>query len=101
MARRAHSRALDQDDEGLRLARPRPSPSECHRPTATALRGRIELVLGYAGALGHRDGENPAAWRNGLDHVLPARAKVAPVRHHAAMPHREAPSPSVYGTHWE
>jgi integrase len=49
-------------------------------------------VLGYAGALGHRDGENPAAWRNGLDHVLPARAKVAPVRHHAAMPHREVPA---------
>jgi len=60
--------------------------------TASALRGRIELVLGYAKALGYRAGENPAAWRDGLDHVLPARSKVAPVKHHAAMPYREVPA---------
>jgi integrase len=60
--------------------------------TATQARSHIELVLGYAKALGHRDGENPAAWRDGLDHVLPARAKVAPVKHHTAMPYRDVPA---------
>jgi integrase len=57
--------------------------------TAVSVRGRVELVLGYAKALGYCDGENPAAWRAGLDHVLPARAKVAPIRHYVAMPYRE------------
>lgn len=54
--------------------------------TASRLRGRIEAVLSYAKALGWRDGQNPAAWRDNLDHLLPATGRVARVRHHAALP---------------
>ncbi len=54
--------------------------------TASRVRGRIEAVLSYAKAMRWRDGPNPAAWRDGLDHLLPARAKVQKPGHHAALP---------------
>jgi len=57
--------------------------------TASRVRGRIESVLDYAKARGWRDGENPARWRGHLDHLLPARSKVARVEHHAALPWHE------------
>jgi integrase len=57
--------------------------------TASRLRGRIESVLSWATVRGYRTGENPARWRGHLDHLLAARAKVARVEHHAAMPHAE------------
>jgi integrase len=57
--------------------------------TASRVRGRIESILDYAKARGWRDGENPARWRGHLDHLLPARAKVARVEHHAALPWRQ------------
>jgi len=57
--------------------------------TATRLRGRIEAVLDYAKSRGWRDGENPARWRGHLANLLPARAKVARVQHHPALPWRE------------
>jgi len=57
--------------------------------TATRVRGRIEAVLDYAKAREWRSGENPARWRGHLDHLLPSRAKVAKVVHHAALPWRE------------
>jgi integrase len=57
--------------------------------TAARLRGRIESVLDYARARGWRTGENPARWRGHLDNLLPARSKVAKVKHHAALPWRE------------
>ena len=57
--------------------------------TASRLRGRIEAVLDYAKSRGWRAGENPAAWRGHLDNLLPARAKVAAVAHHPAVPWRE------------
>jgi integrase len=60
--------------------------------TATHVRGRIEQVLDYAKVLGHRSGENPARWRGHLDHLLPSRAKVAPVQHYPALPYREVPA---------
>jgi integrase len=53
--------------------------------TASRVRGRIEAVLDYARARELRDGENPARWRGHLANVLPARNKVARVRHHAAL----------------
>ncbi len=59
--------------------------------TAGRLRGRIEAVLDFAKVRGQRDGENPARWRGHLDQVLPARSKVAKVRHHAALDWRQAP----------
>lgn len=60
--------------------------------TGSRVRGRIESVLDFAKARGWRSGENPAAWRGHLDHLLPARSKVARVEHHSALPWREAGS---------
>ncbi len=57
--------------------------------TASRVRGRIETVLDYAKVHGWRAGENPARWKGHLDNVLPARAKVAKVEHHAALPWSE------------
>jgi integrase len=53
--------------------------------TASRLRGRIERVLDAAKTLGHRTGENPAAWRGHLRNLLPARQKLTR-GHHAALP---------------
>lgn len=57
--------------------------------TAVRLRGRVESVLDYARARGWREGENPARWRGHLSQMLPARGKIAPVKHHAALPWKE------------
>lgn len=57
--------------------------------TASRLRGRLEAVLGWATVRGYRHGDNPAAWRNHLDKVLPARSAVAKVEHHPALPYGE------------
>jgi integrase len=58
--------------------------------TASRVRGRIELVLDFARSRGWRTGENPARWKGHLANLLPARAKLAAVEHHAALPWREA-----------
>lgn len=60
--------------------------------TATRVRSRIELVLDYATAHGFREGLNPARWKGNLDAALPIASKVAPVRHHAALDVKDAPS---------
>jgi hypothetical protein len=54
--------------------------------TASRVRGRMEAVLDWAKVRGYRTGENPARWRGHLDHLLPAKAKVRKVEHHAALP---------------
>ena len=59
--------------------------------TASRLRGRIEAVLSYAKALRWRDGANPAAWRDNLDHLLPAVGRIAPTEHHAALAWQDMP----------
>jgi integrase len=59
--------------------------------TASRVRGRIENVLDYAKTRGWRTGDNPARWRGHLDHLLPARAKLAKVEHHAALPYGALP----------
>ncbi|SFE09350.1 tyrosine-type recombinase/integrase [Paracidovorax konjaci] len=53
--------------------------------TASRLRGRIEQVLDWATAHGHRSGPNPARWRGQLEHILADPDKVAPVKHHPAV----------------
>ena len=60
--------------------------------TASRLRGRIEAVLDYAAARGWRTGENPARWRGHLAKLLPSRAKLARVKHHAALPWQDIPA---------
>ncbi|TDO13797.1 tyrosine-type recombinase/integrase [Halomonas ventosae] len=53
--------------------------------TASRTRQRIEAVLAWASAHGYRQGPNVAAWKNNLDAILPAPAKIAKVEHHAAL----------------
>jgi len=59
--------------------------------TAARLRGRIEQVLDWAKARGYRDAENPARWKGHLKILLPARAKVQRIEHHAALSYDELP----------
>jgi len=76
-------------DEVLRILRPIwKEKSE----TASRLRGRIEAVLDYAGVHSWRKGDNPARWTGYLDQVLPAKAKVKAVVHHAAVAWGDMPT---------
>jgi len=59
--------------------------------TASRVRGRIEKVLDWAKAQGYREGDNPARWKGHLDSVYPTKEKLAPVKHHAALPYRQIP----------
>ena len=52
-------------------------------------RQRVEAVLDWAKVRGYCQGENPARWKGHLDVLLPARAKVRQVEHHAALPYAE------------
>jgi integrase len=57
--------------------------------TATRLRGRIEKVLDWATVRKYRTGQNPAAWKNHLDTLLPSISKTVRTIHHAALPYAE------------
>ena len=58
--------------------------------TASRVRGRMENVLDWARTRGFRpDVPNPARWKGHLDKLLPAKAKVRKVNHHAALPFGE------------
>jgi integrase len=55
--------------------------------TMVRIRNRIELVLSWAAAQGHRPkGFNPAQWKGHLDQVLPKPSKVNKRQHHEAVP---------------
>jgi integrase len=60
--------------------------------TASRVRGRIESVLDWATTRGYRTGENPARWKGHLENLLPKKAKVRQVEHHAALPYAELPA---------
>lgn len=53
--------------------------------TASRVRGRIERVLDWAKAAGHRTGDNPAAWKGNLDTAL-SKGRIKRVEHHPAIP---------------
>lgn len=57
--------------------------------TAGRVRGRVEAVLAWATVSGYRSGDNPARWCGHLEQALPARAKLARVEHHAALPYHD------------
>ena len=59
--------------------------------TATRVRGRIESILDWAKVKGLRSGENPAAWKGHLDHMLPAPTRLKKIEHLTAVPVREMP----------
>ncbi len=64
---------------------------ETHPASAGLLRGYIETVLNIAKVSGHRSGDNPAAWKGHLEHILPARQRLSQ-GHHAAMPFADVPA---------
>ncbi|HVM82364.1 MAG TPA: Arm DNA-binding domain-containing protein, partial [Candidatus Binatia bacterium] len=53
--------------------------------TASRVRQRIESILDWATARGHRQGENPARWRGHLSNLLPKPARLRRVEHHPAL----------------
>jgi len=60
--------------------------------TASRLRGRIESILDWSRVHGYRSGENPARWKGHLDQLLPARSKIQPTKHHAALSYPDLPA---------
>jgi integrase len=54
--------------------------------TASRVRGRIENILDWSRVHGYRTGDNPAAWRGNLDHLLSRPSKTKQVRNHPALP---------------
>jgi integrase len=61
--------------------------------TATRLRQRMERIFKRAKALQQREGDNPAAWDEDLDDLLPERDSSAKIQqHHAALPYVDAPA---------
>lgn len=54
--------------------------------TAKRVRGRMENVLDYAGARGHREGLNPARWRGHLSTLLAKPDRIRAVTHRPALP---------------
>lgn len=59
--------------------------------TASRLRGRIESILGWATVHGWRSGQNPARFKDHLEHLLPKRQASAQ-KHHASMPYADVPA---------
>jgi integrase len=61
--------------------------------SADRLRNRIETVLSWCAARGHRPkGLNPAAWSSNLEHILPKPSRVTRVKPFAAVPYSELPA---------
>ncbi|MAV75540.1 MAG: integrase [Cellvibrionales bacterium] len=60
--------------------------------TAKRVRQRIEAVLDYAKAKFYREGHNPAAWKGGLEPILPSPNKIKNVQHHKALNYEGLPS---------
>jgi integrase len=60
--------------------------------TGRRLRGRIEVIIDAARALGHIDADraNPARWKGHLDHLLPKPAKLSR-GHHRALAYGDVP----------
>ena len=57
--------------------------------TAYRLRNRIELILDAAKAQGFRTGENPAAWRGNLKHLMPKPPKQ---KHYSSLSYSDLPA---------
>jgi integrase len=55
--------------------------------TAAQVRSRCERILDWAKAREYRSGENPFRWRGHLNMLLPKISKLAPKKHHAALPY--------------
>jgi integrase len=62
---------------------------ETKTETATRTRQRIESVLSWATVGGYRSGDNPARWKDNLEHMLPKPSRIRRVKHHPALPWQE------------
>ena len=60
--------------------------------TANRVRNRVETVLTWAKVAGYREGDNPAAWRDNLDRLLPKPQKLRKVEHFPSLPWQQAPA---------
>src|SRR5256714_12297427 len=60
--------------------------------TASRTRQRIERLMDAAKALRLRVGENPAAWRGNLKHMLPSPRKLNRKKGHRAAPYTKMPA---------
>ncbi len=60
--------------------------------TAARLRGRIEAILDWATARGHRQGENPARWKGHLENLLPRQSRSRRIKHHPALAYADMPA---------
>jgi integrase len=64
--------------------------------TADRIRKRVDEILAYATARGHRPAApSPARWKGHLDAILPPPRALKPVVHHPALPYADAPA--LYG----
>ena len=59
--------------------------------TASRVRSRTENILSWSIVKGYRQPPNPAVWVGNLEFLLPAKEKIAPVKHHRAMDYRDVP----------
>jgi len=59
--------------------------------TARRVRQRIAKVLGFAAARKWRGRDNPADWKNNLEHIFKANNE-GEKKHHRALPYPEAPA---------
>lgn len=53
--------------------------------TAMRILRRVENILDWAIARGHRQGPNPARWKGHMENLLPKPAKGTNIKHHAAL----------------
>jgi integrase len=72
---------------------------DCLRPiwtditeTAKRVQGRMARIWDAEKVAGYVAGENPAAWKGHLDHLLAKPSKVKKPKHHAAMPYGDVPA---------
>jgi integrase len=57
--------------------------------TASRVRGRLESILSAAKVQGLRDGPNPAAWKENLEHMLASAKKIKVVKHFPSLHYSE------------
>jgi integrase len=57
---------------------------------AQTLHSHLKRIFSFAIASGYYHGDNPAAWVNHLQHVLPPTKDVHSVTHHASLPYKDA-----------
>ena len=58
-------------------------------PTAVILQNHLKRMFSFAMGSRYYRGDNPAAWKDHLEHVLPPTKDVHNVTHHAYVPHKE------------